>query len=73
MKSLDKTPQGEDRPDLRAMVMMANRLDKFDQMNWLINKSERVQDSMLVAVVLGCNIDEEVHMEWTKRLQELMP
>ena len=73
MENLDKTPRGEDRPDLRAMVMMANRLDKFEQMNWLIGQSELVQDSMLVAVVLGSNIDEELHMEWTKRLQELMP
>lgn len=73
MDNLDKTPRGEDRPDLRAMVMMANRLDKFDQMDWLIGQSELVQDSMLVAVVLGSNIDEELHMEWTKRLQELMP
>jgi hypothetical protein len=55
------------------MVMMAHRLDKFEQMDWLVSKPELVQDSMLVAVVLGCTDGEEQHNEWTKRLQELMP
>ena len=73
MESLEKTPNGEDRPDLRAMVMMANRLDKFEQMDWLVAKPEQVQDSMLVAVILGCSIDEHQHNEWTERLQQLMP
>lgn len=73
MESLEKTPNGEDRPDLRAMVMMANRLDKFEQMDWLVGKPEQVQDSMLVAVILGCSIDEHQHKKWTERLQQLMP
>jgi hypothetical protein len=73
MEHLEKTPTGEDRPDLRAMVMMANRLNKFDQMEWLVTQPEKVQDSMLIAVVLGCNIEESLHNQWTKRLQELMP
>jgi len=73
MESLEKTPDGADRPDLRAMVMMANRLDKFEQMDWLVAKPEQVQDSMLVAVILGCSIDEHQHKEWTERLQQLMP
>ena len=73
MESLDKTPRGDDRPDLRAMVMMANRLGKFEQMDWLVSTPEQVQDSMLVAVVLGCPIGEKRVEEWTERLQELMP
>jgi len=73
MEHLEKTPTGEDRPDLRAMVMMANRLNKFDQMEWLVTQPEKVQDSMLIAVVLGCNIEESLNNQWTKRLQELMP
>ena len=73
MEHLEKTPTGEDRPDLRAMVMMANRLNEFDQMEWLVTQPEKVQDSMLIAVVLGCTIEESRHNQWTKRLQELMP
>ena len=73
MEHLEKSPSGDDRPDLRAMVMMANRLNEFDQMEWLVTQPETVQDSMLIAVVLGCNIEESLHNQWTKRLQELMP
>ena len=58
MERLEKTANGEDRPDLRAMVMMANRLGRFEQMDWLTSNPERVQDSMLVAVILGCSLDE---------------
>ena len=73
IESLDKTPNGEDRPDLRAMAMMANRLGKFETMDWLVSNPEQVQDSMLVAVILGCTLDENQLKVWTKRLQELMP
>lgn len=73
MEHLEKSPSGDDRPDLRAMVMMANRLNEFDQMEWLVTQPDQVQDSMLIAVVLGCNIEESHHNQWTKRLQELMP
>jgi hypothetical protein len=52
---------------------MANRLGKFEQMDWLVSKPEQVQDSMLVAVVLGCPIDENRLEKWTERLKELMP
>ena len=73
MERLEKTANGEDRPDLRAMVMMANRLGRFEQMDWLTSNPERVQDSMLVAVILGCSMDESKKEAWTERLQELMP
>ena len=53
--------------------MMANRLDMFEQMDWLVSNPEQVQDSMLVAVILGCSIDENQTKVWTERLQELMP
>jgi hypothetical protein len=32
-----------------------------------------VDDSMLVAVILGCSLDEEQHLAWTERMQSLMP
>ena len=73
MERLEKTANGEDRPDLRAMVMMANRLGRFEQMDWLTSNPERVQDSMLVDVILGCSMDEGKKEAWTELLQELMP
>lgn len=73
VKHLEKHPTGHDRPDLRAMVMMAHRLDRLDEFSWLIDQPEAVEDSMLVAVVLGCSIDEDQNLAWTERMQSLMP
>ena len=73
VKHLEKQPTGHDRPDLRAMIMMAHRLDRLDEFSWLIDQPEAVEDSMLVAVVLGCSIDEEQNLAWTERMQSLMP
>ena len=73
IKHLNKEPAGHDRPDLRAMVMMAHRMDKLDEFDWLISEPNNVEDSMLVAVVLGCTLDEDQHLAWTERMQLLMP
>ena len=73
MKHLNKEVSGEDRPDLRAMVMMAHRMDCLNEFDWLIDKPDEVEDSMLVAVVLGCSLDEDQHTEWTQRMQSLLP
>ena len=73
MKHLNKDHSGQDRPDLRAMVMMAHRLDRMNEFEWLIEEPQRVEDSMLVAVVLGCALNDEQHLAWTERMQSLMP
>lgn len=73
MKHLNKDAHGQDRPDLRAMIMMANRLDRLGEFEWLFEQPERVDDSMLVAVVLGCPLNEERINAWNERLQSLMP
>ena len=73
MNHLNKETSGEDRPDLRAMVMMAHRLDRLNEFDWLINEPDQVDDSMLVAVLLGCSLSEEQNVAWTERMQSLMP
>ena len=73
MNHLNKETSGEDRPDLRAMVMMAQRLDRLNEFDWLINEPDQVDDSMLVAVLLGCSLSEEQNAAWTERMQSLMP
>ena len=73
MNHLNKETSGEDRPDLRAMVMMAHRLDRLNEFDWLINEPDQVDDSMLVAVLLGCSLSEEQNAAWTERMQSLMP
>jgi hypothetical protein len=73
MEHLNKEPSGHDRPDLRAMIMMAHRLDQLNEFDWLMSVPNDVDDSMLVAVILGCSLDEEQHLAWTERMQSLMP
>ncbi|MCH2645206.1 MAG: hypothetical protein MKZ54_07965, partial [Candidatus Poseidoniaceae archaeon] len=73
MNHLNKETAGKDRPDLRAMVMMAHRLDRLNEFDWLINEPDQVDDSMLVAVLLGCSLTEEQNAAWTERMQSLMP
>ena len=70
---LNRDLGGHDRPDLRAMIMMAHRLDRLNEYDWLISQPTQVEDSMLVAVVLGCSLDDEQHLAWTERMQSLMP
>ena len=55
------------------MVMMAHRLDRMNEFEWLIEEPQLVEDSMLVAVVLGCALNDEQHLAWTERMQSLMP
>ena len=70
---LNRDLGGHDRPDLRAMIMMAHRLDRLNEYDWLLSQPAQVEDSMLVAVVLGCSLDDEQHLAWTERMQSLMP
>ena len=70
---LNRDLGGHDRPDLRAMIMMAHRLDRLNEYDWLISQPTQVEDSMLVAVVLGCSLDDAQHLAWTERMQSLMP
>ena len=70
---LNRNLGGHDRPDLRAMIMMAHRLDRLNEYDWLLSQPAQVEDSMLVAVVLGCSLDDAQHLAWTERMQSLMP
>ena len=70
---LNRDLGGHDRPDLRAMIMMAHRLDRLNEYDWLLSQPAQVEDSMLVAVVLGCSLDDAQHLAWTERMQSLMP
>ena len=70
---LNRNLGGHDRPDLRAMIMMAHRLDRLNEYDWLLSQPAQVEDSMLVAVVLGCSLDDAQHLAWTEQMQSLMP
>ena len=69
--NLPEKNTGDDRPDLRAMVSLAHRLDKMQQFDSLIQNPDEIEDSMLVAVVQNCITDEELKLRWNVRLATL--
>lgn len=62
---------GDDRPDLRAMVSLAHRLDKLERFESLLHDPDGIEDPMLVAIVQSCIEDEELKALWNVRLATL--
>ena len=68
---LPETNAGADRPDRRAMLNLAHRLNRTAQFESLQSDPDSVEDPMLAAVVQTC-IDHEVLSEaWGVRLATL--
>ena len=62
---------GEERPDLRALVMLAKRLGKTELFSDLLSSPGEVQDALLAA--LCASVSENEHAEiWTSRVTEIM-
>ena len=62
---------GEERPDLRALVMLAKRLGKTELFADLLSSPGEVQDALLAA--LCASVSENEHAEiWTSRVTEIM-
>jgi hypothetical protein len=62
---------GADRPDLRAMVALAQRLGKLDTFEHLLQNPDDIEDPMLAAVAQTCVDDETLNQAWGVRLATL--
>lgn len=62
---------GEERPDLRALLMLAKRLDRVDLFADLLNNPTQIEDAMLAALCSSC-VDDDSAEIWTARLSEMM-
>lgn len=62
---------GQDRPDLRALLMLAKRLKKEDLFNELLSNPNVVEDAMLAALCASASEGEMADI-WTKRVTELL-
>ena len=69
--NLPEKNTGDDRPDLRAMVSLAHRLDKLERFESLIQDPDGIEDPMLVAIVQSCIEDGELKSLWNVRLATL--
>jgi hypothetical protein len=62
---------GSERPDVRAMLTLAHRLERMEHFADLMNEPEAVEDPMLAAVAQACASTTDETAVWGQRLSEL--
>ena len=62
---------GEERPDLRALVMLTKRLDRQDLFADLLSSPSEVEDALLAALCASISEGDASTM-WTERVTEIM-
>ena len=62
---------GHDRPDLRALLMLAKRLKRENLFAELLESPTIVEDAMLAALCASASEGEMAEI-WTKRVTELL-
>jgi len=67
---IDDDWSGEDRPDIRAMVTLAHRLDRLSVFENQLSAYTSVEDPMLAAIMCQC-APEQFTDQWQRRLNEL--
>ena len=68
---LPESTAGADRPDLRAMLILAQRLGKMEMFSDLLQNPDEIEDPMLAAVAQTCVDDEHLKEAWGLRLATL--
>ena len=62
---------GEERPDLRALVMLAKRLDRTELFTDLLSSPQEVEDALLAALCASI-CEGDAAKIWTDRVSEIM-
>ena len=64
---------GPERPDVRAMLLIAHKINRMEVFSDLMASPDEVQDPMLAAVAQACcdDTDEASRMAWASRLSAL--
>jgi hypothetical protein len=62
---------GEERPDLRALVMLGKRVNREDLFEDLLKSPNEVEDALLAALCGSICTDENA-IAWTERVSEIM-
>ena len=63
---------GHERPDLRALITLAKRLDRVDLFADLLVSHSEVEDAMLAALCASISDDESKAAVWKARVTEIM-
>lgn len=62
---------GDERPDLRGLLLSAVALDRIDELPWLEVDVQKIEDPVLVSAMISI-LDDERAGKWQLRMQELM-
>ena len=62
---------GEERPDLRTLMMLAKRLERTDLFSDLLSSPSEVEDALLAALCASISEGEKAKI-WTDRVTEIM-
>ena len=62
---------GEDRPDLRALLMLAKRLNREDLFSELLESPQVVEDAMLAALCASISEGDAAEV-WTSKVTEIL-
>ena len=62
---------GQERPDLRALVMLAKRLDRTELFTDLLSSPQEVEDALLAALCASICEGDSAKI-WTERVSEIM-
>ena len=71
IENTEKGFSGSERPDLRALVMLAKRLDRKDLFEELLSSPKVVEDALLAALCASMCEDKMAKL-WTDRVTEIM-
>ena len=71
VKNTNPGYSGDERPDLRTLVMLAKRLGRTELFSDLLSSPENVEDALLAALCASISEDEQAKI-WTERVTQIM-
>ena len=74
IENLPEETLGEDRPDIRALISIAAKLDKIadvELFSKIMKEPKSVDDAMLAAICQAISQDDDTKTKWASRLAEL--
>ena len=71
IKNTSEGYSGVERPDLRALMMLAKKLERTELFTELLSSTDEVEDAMLAALCASVSTDD-VAKQWTDRVTEIM-
>ena len=62
---------GQERPDLRALMLLTKKLERTELFSELLSSPDEVEDAMLAALCASVSLGEQASL-WTQRVTDIM-